>query len=117
MLIGHLGDDAKETSSGFAKLSVATSESYKTKDGDVKKSTQWHSVIIFNPNLVKFAMQYLKKGMMVFVEGKINYRSYEDDQGNKKKSVDIIIGKSNGEIKILSSKGEKNDTKYNSNDY
>jgi single-strand DNA-binding protein len=104
MLIGHLGSDAKETSGGFAKLSVATTESYKTKDGEVKKSTQWHSIVIFNPNLVKFAIQHLKKGMKVFVEGKISYRTYEDEQGNKKNSVDIIIGKSNGEIKILSNK-------------
>lgn len=102
MLVGHIGQDAKETSGGYAKFSLATSETFKNKEGKFDQSTQWHSVIVFNENLVKYALKNFKKGVMVYVEGKIAYRDIIGKDGNKKSFVDIIVGKRNGDMKIMS---------------
>ena len=101
MVVGHLGQDPKETPAGYAKLSIATSENFKDKSGELKQTTQWHSVIVFNEHLAKYALKSLKKGMMVYAEGKLTYRDAEDKKGVKKTYVDIIIGKQNGDLKVM----------------
>ena len=80
ILTGRLGADpeVKETSQGgkFATLSLATNEKYKDKDGEYKEKTQWHKVIVWNPNLAESLGRYIKKGDVVNVTGQIEYRSY-----------------------------------------
>ena len=101
MLVGHIGQDANETPAGYAKFSLATSETYKDKKGEFHQSTQWHSVIVFNENLVKYALKNFKKGLMVYVEGKITYREAIGKDGLKKNFVDVVVGRKSGDMKIM----------------
>ncbi len=93
-LIGHLGanPEIKKTESGkkIAKLTLATNESYKTSDGKKVEDTQWHTLVAWE-GLADVAEKYLKKGKEIAVEGKISYRSYEDNNGQKKYFTEIVV--------------------------
>ncbi len=93
-LIGHLGanPEIKKTESGkkIAKLTLATNESYKTNDGKKVEDTQWHTLVAWE-GLADVAEKYLKKGKEIAVEGKISYRSYEDNNGQKKYFTEIVV--------------------------
>jgi single-strand DNA-binding protein len=82
MLVGNLGRDPeiKELSDGVAvaKFPLATTEVYRLKDGESKVDTQWHTVVLWR-SLARLAAADLKKGCLVFVEGKLRYRSYEEE--------------------------------------
>ena len=93
ILIGRLGSDPelRYTKSGTAvcNLSVATSKSYKDKDSDEwREVTQWHRVVLWR-GLAEFAADRLSKGAAVYVEGELRYRSWEDDDGNPRKTAEI----------------------------
>mgnify|MGYP006230290597 FL=1 len=86
LLIGRLGNDPeiKQMSNGknVARLSVATSETWKDKNsGERKEKTEWHRVVIFNEGLVGVVQQYLKKGSQVYIEGQIQTTKYTDNNG------------------------------------
>lgn len=104
ILTGRLGADpeVKETSQGgkFATLSLATNEKYKDKDGEYKEKTQWHKVIVWNPNLAESLGRYIKKGDVVNVTGQIEYRSYEAD-GVTKYITDIVVGRFTGNVRLI----------------
>jgi single-strand DNA-binding protein len=90
-LIGRLGQDPelKPTANwSVCKLNVATSETFKDKQGAIQTSTEWHRVVIFGP-LANACGSNLKKGSLIFVEGKVQTRSYEKD-GRKMYSTEII---------------------------
>jgi single-strand DNA-binding protein len=91
MLIGNLGADpeVRDTPSGatVANLRIATTEKWKSKDGERQEETQWHSVSFWGKQ-AEIAQQYLHKGSKVFVEGSIRYRQYEHE-GVTKYSTDI----------------------------
>ena len=94
LIIGNLGQDPdiKYTQSGspVANLSVATSERWKDKNtGEQKEQTEWHRVVVFG-RLAEIAEQYLKKGSKVFIEGKIQTRDWEDSEGNKKYTTEVV---------------------------
>lgn len=106
-IIGRLGNDpeVKEFSNGnkVCNLSVATSESWKDKaTGEKKEKTQWHRIVIWNEHLVRVAESYLKKGDVVYLEGSIETRKYEQN-GFEKYTTEIVLQKFNGELGILSS--------------
>lgn len=92
-LIGNLGKDPEiqtfEGGTTLAKFSLATSESYKDKEGNKQTETEWHSIITWR-NLAEIAGKYLKKGDTIYLEGKIKTRSYEDKEGNKRYTTEII---------------------------
>ncbi|MEI6347185.1 MAG: single-stranded DNA-binding protein [Bacteroidota bacterium] len=92
ILIGHLGRDPETTVyEGNVKrvtFTVATSESYKDKAGNKVTQTEWHNIVCWR-GLADVASQYLKKGMQVYLEGKIRTHSWEDN-GVKKYATDII---------------------------
>lgn len=92
ILIGNLGKDpeVRTFESGAIKttITVATSESYKTKTGEKVENTEWHNVVLWR-GLAEVAEKYLKKGSKVYIEGKLRYRSYEDKEGNKKYITEI----------------------------
>lgn len=92
-LIGSLGQDPEivHTQSGktIARLSLATTEKYKDKSGEVKAVTQWHRIQLWE-GLASIAEKYLKKGSKVYIEGKIQYQSYEDKDGVKRTATDIV---------------------------
>ena len=92
-LIGHLGKDPEvQTLEGgivVAKFSLATTESYRDKEGNMQSETEWHTVVAWR-NLAEVAGKYLRKGSHIYLEGKIKTRSYEDKDGNKKYVTEII---------------------------
>lgn len=110
ILIGRLGKDPEERrmNSGDAVISfsLATSENWKDKNsGERKEKTEWHNIVIFNDNLGKLAMQYLKKGSMVYIEGQIQTRKWQDKDGNDRYTTEIVLQRYRGEMTFLDSKG------------
>ncbi len=93
-LIGNLGIDpeVKELENGkkFARISLATTESYKKSNGEQVKNTEWHNLIAWG-STASFAEKYLRKGAEVAIEGKITHRSYDDAKGNKKYITEVVI--------------------------
>lgn len=92
MILGRLGRDPekKYTASGVAvcNFSVATSESVK-KGSSFEEKTEWHKIIVFG-NQAETVSKYVKKGSLVFIEGKIQSRSYQDKEGHEKYVTEII---------------------------
>lgn len=94
IVVGNLGadPDTKYMPSGSAvtNLSVATNESWKDKQtGEQKERTEWHRVAMFG-RLAEIAAEYLRKGSMVYIEGKLRTRKWQDQQGNDRYSTEII---------------------------
>lgn len=93
-LIGNLGQDPEirylENGVAVGRFSLATTESYRDKDGNWQdRPTEWHNIVVWR-YLAERAEKELKKGMSVYVEGQINYRSYDDKDGNPRKVTDIL---------------------------
>jgi len=92
-LIGNLGQDPEirtlENGSQVGRFSLATSDSYKDKNGDWQTQTEWHNVVVWR-DLAERAAAQLKKGSMVYVEGKISTRKYTDKDGVEKTVCDIV---------------------------
>jgi single-strand DNA-binding protein len=107
-LIGNLGRDpeVRHTQDGkpIVNLSIATTETWKTKDGERKEKTEWHRVVIFNEGLAKVAEQYLKKGSTVYIEGQLQTRKWADKDGAEKYSTEIVLQQYRGELVMLSGK-------------
>ncbi len=91
-LVGNIGQDVelKQTQSGkaVARLSLATNESYKDSAGEWQQKTEWHTVIVWGQAAEK-AGQY-QKGEMIYLEGKLSHRSYEDREGVKRKVTEVV---------------------------
>jgi single-strand DNA-binding protein len=92
ILIGNLGRDPEiKTLDGgvtVATFSVATSEMYKDKDGTLHSKTEWHNIVLWR-QLAEQAAKILKKGRLVYVEGKITHRKYQDKEGNERNITEI----------------------------
>jgi single-strand DNA-binding protein len=84
-LIGYVGDDPKTgTTPGgtaWANLRLATTDRWKTKDGEQREETQWHTVVVYR-NLAEVVGKYVKKGAHLLIEGKLKYRKWEDAEGD-----------------------------------
>ena len=94
IIIGRLGQDpdVQYTPSGVAvaKFSVATSESWKNKDtGEKEEKTEWHRIVVWR-RLAEVCGEYLKKGSQVYIEGKLQTRTWEDKEGNKRWTTEIV---------------------------
>ena len=107
LLIGRLGADPeiKQMVNGksVARLSLATSQSWKDKNtGERKEKTEWHRVVVFNEGLVNVVQQYLKKGAQVYVEGQLTTRKWKDEQsGQDKYSTEVLIQGYNSSLTML----------------
>ena len=107
LLIGRLGADPeiKQMVNGksVARLSLATSQSWKDKNtGEKKEKTEWHRIVVFNEGLVNVVQQYLKKGAQVYVEGQLSTRKWKDEQsGQDKYSTEILIQGYNSSLTML----------------
>lgn len=92
-LIGRLGRDPemKYTGSGtpFCRFSIATDESYTPKGGEKKTVTEWHNIVVWD-KLAEICSNYLKKGRQVYISGKLQTREWDDQDGNKRKSTEIV---------------------------
>ena len=93
ILVGRLGRDPETrfTSGGqaVANFSVATDESYKDRNGERQKRTEWHKIVVWGKQ-AEIAQQYLKKGSLIFIEGRIQSREWQDKEGQKRTSFEIV---------------------------
>jgi single-strand DNA-binding protein len=93
ILVGNLGKDPeiKALDSGVkvATFSIATTETYKDREGKRVDSTEWHNIVLWR-GLAEIAEKYLKKGNSVYVEGRIKTRSWDDKDGNKRYTTEIV---------------------------
>ena len=114
VLVGNLGRDPeiRHTASGskIAHLSVATSDSWRDKNGERQEKTEWHRVVIFNTNLADFAERALKKGSKVYVEGALQTRKFTDSNGVEKFTTEIVLGSFRGELVALDGRSDTNAT-------
>jgi len=110
ILVGNLGADPEVRSLNnggeVVNLRVATSESWKDRDGNRQERTEWHQVVIFNENLGRVAKSYLRKGSKVYLEGQIQTRKWQDQSGNDKYTTEVVLQKFRGELVLLDSRGE-----------
>jgi single-strand DNA-binding protein len=109
ILVGNLGDDpeSRSFSNGgeVVNLRVATSETWKDRDGNKQERTEWHRVVIFNENLGRVAKQYLRKGSKVYLEGQLQTRKWTDNSGQDKYSTEVVLQRFRGELVLLDSRG------------
>jgi single-strand DNA-binding protein len=93
MLIGNLGKDPDvqylEGNIGVAKFSLATTETFKDRTGKLISQTEWHTVVLWR-GLAELSQKYLHKGSLVYIEGRLRTRSWEDKEGNKKFATEIV---------------------------
>lgn len=112
ILIGNLGADPeiRRTQDGrpIANLNIATSETWRDKEGERKEKTEWHRVVIFTEGLCKVAEQYLKKGAKVYIEGSLQTRKWQDQSGQDKYSTEVVLQGFNSTLTMLDS-AEKSD--------
>ena len=105
ILIGNLGNDPDvrytPNGSAVANLSVATSESWTDKSsGQRQDRTEWHRVVIFG-KLAEIAQQYLRKGSKVYLEGKLQTRKWQDQQGQDRYTTEIVVDGFSGQMQML----------------
>lgn len=93
ILVGNLGKDPEvrhlEGGAAVANFTLATTETYKNKEGNRQEQTEWHNVVVWR-GLAEVAEKYLKKGMTVYIEGKLRTRSWEDKEGHKRYSTEVV---------------------------
>ncbi len=106
ILVGNLGRDPeiRRTQDGrpIANLRIATSESWRDKStGERREKTEWHSVAIFNEGLCKVAEQYLRKGSKVYIEGQLQTRKWQGQDGQDRYSTEVVLQGFNGTLHML----------------
>ncbi|MFH1891977.1 MAG: single-stranded DNA-binding protein [Candidatus Zixiibacteriota bacterium] len=111
ILIGNLGRDPeiKYTPSGQAvtKFSIATTERFKDKNDEQQERTTWHNIVAWGRQ-AEISKEYLSKGSPVYIEGRIDNRSYEDKEGNKRYISEIVVQR----LQLLGRKGESSGSSY-----
>jgi single-strand DNA-binding protein len=110
ILVGNLGRDPEvrrmQDGRPIVNLNVATSETWRDKaTGERKERTEWHRVVIFNEGLAKVAEQYLKKGSKVYLEGSLQTRKWQDQQGQDKYTTEVVLQGFNAQLTMLDRAG------------
>ena len=110
ILVGNLGadPDVRHMQDGrpVVNLSIATSESWKDRNtGERRERTEWHRVVIFSEGLARVAEQYLRKGSMVYIEGQLQTRKWQDQNGIDKYTTEIVLQGFNSNLTMLGSRG------------
>ena len=110
-LVGRLGKDPEIRFSGdgnaIANFSIATNETWKNKEGNQEEKTDWHNIVVFGASAEKYIQPYVKKGTLVSVEGKLQTRDWEDKDGNKRYTTEVVADLYGG-VQILGSGGGEN---------
>ncbi len=109
ILIGNLGRDPEirrlENGAIVAKFPIATNENYKDKSGEWQQQTEWHDIVVWR-TLAERAESTLKKGMAVYVEGKLTHRTWQDQDGNNRKTTEVVASY----FRIINTPGSRRDT-------
>ena len=106
ILVGNLGADPEvrkfQNGGSVCNLRVATSESWKDRNtGERRDKTEWHSVAIFSEGLVRVAEQYLRKGSKVYLEGQLETRKWQDQNGNDRYTTEVVLRNFNSSMVML----------------
>lgn len=110
-LIGNLGADPeiRRTQDGkpVANFRIATSESWRDRNsGEKREKTEWHSIVVFNEGMAKVVEQYLRKGAKVYIEGKMQTRKWQDQNGNDRYTTEVVLQGFNATLTMLSGRDE-----------
>lgn len=111
ILIGNVGADPeiRRTQDGrpIANLRIATSESWRDRNsGERREKTEWHTVVVFNEGLCKVVEQYVKKGAKLYIEGQLQTRKWQDQNGNDRYSTEVVLQGFNSTLTMLDGRGE-----------
>ncbi len=109
ILVGNLGQDPeiRRTQDGkaIANFSIATSESWRDRNtGERREKTEWHRVVCFNEGLTKVIEQYVKKGSKVYIEGQLQTRKWQDQQGQDRYTTEVVLQGFNSNLTMLDSR-------------
>ncbi|RMH61669.1 MAG: single-stranded DNA-binding protein [Calditrichaeota bacterium] len=106
ILLGRLGKDPEmryaPSGMAIATFSLATNHRQKNKDGEWEEKTEWHNILAFNKT-AEVAGEYLRKGKLVFVEGRLQTSSWEDDKGQKRYRTEIVVN----DLQMVGSRGDE----------
>ena len=95
VLVGRLGKDPEvrhlSDTSSVCNFTLATNESYKDRQGNRVDQTEWHNITIWRPGLVGVAEKYLQKGKLIYLEGKLKTRAWDDKEGNKRYTTEVHV--------------------------
>jgi single-strand DNA-binding protein len=110
ILVGNLGADPEirrmQDGRPIANLRLATTETWRDKNtGERREKTEWHRVVIFSEGLAKVAEQYLKKGARIYVEGQLQTRKWQDQQGQDRWSTEVVLQGFNAQLVMLDKAG------------
>lgn len=111
ILIGNLGRDPEvrtfQNGGKVCNLRIATSENWKDRNtGERREKTEWHSVAIFAEPLARVAEQYLRKGSKVYIEGQLETRKWQDQNGQDRYSTEVVLRPYRSELTMLDGRGE-----------
>ncbi|NTJ42375.1 single-stranded DNA-binding protein [Agrobacterium larrymoorei] len=111
ILVGNVGADPeiRRTQDGrpIANLRIATSESWRDRNsGERKEKTEWHTVVVFSEGLCKVVEQYVKKGAKLYIEGQLQTRKWQDQNGNDRYSTEVVLQGFNATLTMLDGRGE-----------
>ncbi|MDP3342654.1 single-stranded DNA-binding protein [Frigidibacter sp.] len=111
ILVGNLGRDPEvrsfQNGGKVCNLRIATSENWRDKQsGERKERTEWHSVAIFDENLVRVAEQYLRKGSTVYIEGQLETRKWQDQSGADKYTTEVVLRPFRSTMTMLGGRGD-----------
>ena len=111
ILVGNVGADPeiRRTQDGrpIANLRIATSESWRDRNsGERREKTEWHTVVVFNEGLCKVVEQYVKKGAKLYLEGALQTRKWQDQNGNDRYSTEVVLQGFNSTLTMLDGRGE-----------
>ena len=111
ILVGNLGADPRvsntQTGTKIVNLSLATSDTWKDKlSGERKERTEWHRVVIYNPQLADTAERYLRKGSKVYIEGQLQTRKWEDNNGQERYTTEVVLQNFGGVLVMLDGRSD-----------
>ena len=121
-LLGNLGNDPEvrnfDNGGRVCNFRMATSESWKDKQsGEKRERTQWHSVAVFVDGLVTVVERYLQKGSKVYIEGQLETRSWEDKNGEKRYTTEVVLRPFNSTLVLLDGRENSASDRDTGNDY
>jgi single-strand DNA-binding protein len=110
ILVGNVGADPeiRRTQDGrpIANLRIATSETWRDRNsGERREKTEWHTVVVFNEGLCKVVEQYVKKGAKLYIEGALQTRKWQDQNGNDRYSTEVVLQGFNSTLTMLDGRG------------
>ena len=109
ILVGNVGQDPEvrqfQNGGQVCNLSIATSENWKDRNtGERREKTEWHRVAIFNEGLVRIVQQYVKKGSKLYIEGQLETRKWQDQNGQDKYTTEVVLRNYTGNLTMLDSR-------------